>query len=102
MSINKVGGKWVIRWWDELGAPHQHTMRAGQTKEEAASRLRDELVRIDRIKAGLEVRSRNPQRLTVADVAKRYEAGADSKVKNAIKCHITSTPIGAEPIDRVT
>lgn len=103
MGIKKIAGnRWQVRWTDETGRDHKKVMPEGSTKEQAESFLRDTLVRVDRIKHGLEVRDRNPDRLTVRDLAKRYMHNRDDRLQSAIKCHVIETPLADVPLDKVT
>lgn len=102
MGIKKIAGRWWCRWWDELGRERSKSMPLGATKEDATSYLLGVKMRIDRIKAGLEVRERNPQGLTLAAVAKRYLRGKDDRLTSAINAHVINTALGALPIDEVT
>jgi integrase len=102
MGVKKEEGRWVARWTDESGSDRRKVMPRGSSKEEAERYLRDVKVRVDRIKAGLEVRERNPQRLTVAEVAKRWLKGKSDRQVNTVTNHVVKTPLGEMMLEKVT
>lgn len=98
----KYGRRWLVRWTDELGHDCKKRMPAGATKEQALEFLRDQQVRVSRIKAGLEVRERNPRNLLVKDVARRWMKSQSAKTQNTATNHIVELPIGEMRLDKVT
>lgn len=103
MGVKKIAGnRWQVRWTDDVGKDHKKVMAEGSTKEQAETFLRDSLVRVDRIKHGLEVREKNPEGLTLGEVAKRYIRDRDDRLQSAVRCHIIETPLGSVALDKVT
>lgn len=102
MSVKKINGRWHVRWTDELGLDHKKVMPDGATKEEALAFLRDVQVRVARVRAGLEVRERNPERLTLAQAATRYIEGRDYRLASTVRRHIIETPLGKLQLEHVT
>lgn len=98
----KYGTRYRCRWTDESGDDAKKLMPRGTTKEQALEYLRDQQVRVSRIKAGLEVRERNPNGLLVEDVARTWLKTQDSKVQNTVTNHIIDTPLGKLRLDKVT
>ncbi len=104
MAVQKLKGRWHVRWTDEIGRDHKKVMPKNSTKEQAEAFLRDIKVRIDRIKEGLEVRQRNPEKLTVADATGRWLKARKRNTRDVqtINAHITNTDLGDVPLERVT
>ena len=100
MGIIKIERGYRLFWIDENGREKKKVMRT--TKEEAERYLRDVKVRVDRIKAGLEVRERNPDGLTVAKAARKWLDGRDDRTRCAVELHIIDTPLGELRLERVT
>lgn len=103
MGVAGRHGHWTIRYVDERGREIRRVVRGAVTKSQAEERLREELVRIDRIKAGLELRERNPKKLLVSDVARDLrEARAVPQFTQLVRDYIEETDLGAERLERVT
>lgn len=104
MGVKKIAGRWLIRWTDEIGRDHKKVMPKGATKEHAEAFLRDVKVRVDRVKAGLEVRQRNPEKLTVQDAVKRWLKSRRRNVRDVltVKAHVSGTALAGELLERVT
>jgi len=104
----KDGMRYVVRW-SEFGRDRKKVMPAGSTKEQAEDYLRDHKVRRARIKAGLEVRDRNPEKLIVRTLVDKWmkAKGKRGNPRNerdilTVKAHVLNTPLASLPIDRVT
>lgn len=104
----KAGVRYVVRW-SEFGRDRKKMMPAGSTKEQAEDFLRDHKVRVSRIKANLEVRDRNPERLIVRTLVDKWmkSRGKRGNPRNerdilTVKAHVLNTPLAEMPIDRVT
>jgi integrase len=99
---------WIAEWTDELGRRHR-TSTKKRTKREADVVEADLRVKADRIRMGLEVRERNPDRLTVAqaalwwwdEIASKQAQGADGRLWQVVDRHIVAD-LGTLPLDRVT
>lgn len=101
MGVKKLGpNRYRVLWHDERGVMHRRVIST--TREEAEAFLAEVKIRAKRIKEGVEVRTRNPERLTVADVAKRWLKSQDDKTENRVTNHIIDKSIGKLPLDQVT
>lgn len=102
MGIKKLGAKkYRVLWTDEVGREHRKVLHG--SKEEAEAFLVEQKLRVARIKDGLEVRDRNPGKLTVAKAAKAFRAArASSQVTQTVRDYIEETDLAGVPLERVT
>lgn len=101
MGVKKIkGGGYRLFWIDENGYERKKILHS--TKEDAESYLRDVKVRVDRIKAGLEVRDQNPDGMTLKEAAQKWLEGHDERDESTVKIHIIDTELGKLRLEKVT
>lgn len=104
IRFDKTVKRWRIRWTDERGMDAKHVMPEGSTRDDAEAFWIAEKQKVDAIKRGHAVRERNPDKLTVDDITRKW---LDAKKRNerdvlSVKAHVLGSDLGAERIDRVT
>jgi integrase len=102
MGVRKIPGGWLVYWTDERGHERKRVLRT--TKAEAERYYLEARLRVQRIKEGLEVRSTNPERLSLADAARRYVRNkrTDDRLTSVIVRHIIAPPLGEHQLDKLT
>lgn len=100
----KKGVRYRVYFTDELGNEIKRMRPKGTTKDEAEGFLRDQKVKVERIKEGLEVRQRNPERLTLRDVTDRWFKAKkrDPRDEAIVRAHVLRTALADVPLDRIT
>lgn len=94
--------RWIVRYTDEKGRDVRVTMAEGSDEAAAKARYVAEAAKVSAIKAGLEVRERNPHKATLGQVATLAMQGRDEREILNITRHILTTPLADELIDKVT
>jgi integrase len=97
---------WIAEWTDEGGRRHR-TSTKKTSKKEADVFEADLRVKAERIRLGLEVRERNPQKYTVAEAAQWWldniaaKQKQHAKVTYVVNAHIVRDH-GARPLQSIT